>query len=61
MNINNEIVEELHLPPRTSNKDMMLSNLKSAISADSALKAKAGKDREFIKYFEDADFKAAVQ
>lgn len=46
---------------RTSNKEMMTSNLKSAISKDAACKAKAAKDAEFVKYFDDADFKAIVQ
>lgn len=46
---------------RTSNKEMMLTSLKAAVAADSGLKAKAAKDREFVKYFEDADFKAAIQ
>jgi Flp pilus assembly protein TadD len=38
-----------------------LASLKTAISKDASLKAKAAKDREFIKWFENADFKAAVQ
>lgn len=46
---------------RTDDKDLMISSLKNATSKDSSLKAKAAKDREFIKYFEDADFKAVVQ
>lgn len=37
------------------------SNLKTAISKDASLKAKAAKDREFIKFFENSEFKAAVQ
>ncbi len=32
----------------------VVSNLKSAIGKDSAWKAKAAKDREFLKYAEDA-------
>lgn len=39
----------------------LVSNLKSAIGKDSSLKAKAQKDREFIKFFENAEFKAAIQ
>jgi len=35
---------------RTNNKDLMLNNLKTAISKDASLKEKAKKDREFIKY-----------
>jgi len=38
-----------------------LSSLKTAISKDPSLKAKAAKDREFIKWFDNADFKATVQ
>jgi tetratricopeptide (TPR) repeat protein len=37
---------------RTSNKDLMLNNLKSAIAKDASLKEKAKKDREFIKYMD---------
>lgn len=39
----------------------VVSNLKTAISKDASLKAKAAKDREFIKFFENSEFKAAVQ
>jgi tetratricopeptide (TPR) repeat protein len=46
---------------RTNNKEMMATNLKAAIAADPSLKAKAGIDREFVKFFEDAEFKAMVQ
>lgn len=45
---------------RQGNKEMVVNNLKSAVSKDSSLKEKAAIDREFIKYFEDADFKATV-
>jgi tetratricopeptide (TPR) repeat protein len=45
---------------RQANADMVVNNLKSAISKDSSLKAKASKDREFIKYFATDAFKAAV-
>lgn len=45
---------------RTNSSDMVLSNLKTAIEKDAALKAKASKDREFIKFFTNADFKAIV-
>ena len=37
---------------------MMTENLKSAFDKDPSLKDKAKKDREFIKYFENADFLA---
>ena len=45
---------------RQNNLDMLTNNLKSAIAKDSSLKAKAAKDREFIKFFENASFKAVV-
>lgn len=35
---------------RTNNKDLMMNNLKTAISKDGALKSKAMKDVEFIKF-----------
>ncbi len=38
---------------RTSNKDLMLNNLKSAIAKDAAWKVKAKKDREFIRFMDD--------
>ena len=38
---------------------MLAENLKAAFEKDPSLKAKAKKDREFIKYFENADFLAA--
>ena len=43
---------------RTGNIEMMTENLKSAFDKDPSLKDKAKKDREFIKYFENADFLA---
>ena len=46
---------------RQGNFDMVKNNLKSAIAKDAALKAKAAKDREFIKFFENAEFQAIVQ
>jgi len=45
---------------RTNNSDLVLSNLKTAIEKDAAFKTKASKDREFIKYFSNADFKALL-
>lgn len=42
---------------RQDNLDMVVNNLKSAIAKDSSYKAKAAKDREFIKFFENASFK----
>lgn len=41
---------------RTGNKDLMVNNLKSAIAKDSALKAKAANDAEFISFREDVAF-----
>lgn len=46
---------------RQDKLDDMMSNLKSAIAQDGAYKAKAMKDREFIKYFENAAFTAVVK
>ena len=46
---------------RQNNVDLVVNNLKSAVSKDPGLKAKAAKDREFIKLFENASFKNAVQ
>lgn len=45
---------------RTNNSDMLFNNLKIAIEKDGEFKTKAAKDREFIKYFENADFRAIV-
>ena len=45
---------------RTNNSDLVFSNLKTAIEKDADFKAKASKDREFVKYFLNADFKAMV-
>lgn len=38
-----------------------VSNLTNAFSKDASLKAKAAKDREFVKYFENASFTALVK
>ncbi len=46
---------------RTGDKTGMIGNLKSAISKDASLKKMAQTDCEFIKYRDDADFKAAIQ
>ena len=37
------------------------SNLKSSITKDSKMKTWAQDDREFIKWFNDANFKSAIQ
>jgi outer membrane protein OmpA-like peptidoglycan-associated protein/Flp pilus assembly protein TadD len=46
---------------RQDKLDGIVSNLKSAIAKDGAYKAKAAKDREFIKYMENASFTAIVK
>ncbi len=46
---------------RQSNLDGIVSNLKSSIAKDGAMKAKAAKDREFLKYFENASFTGIVK
>jgi Flp pilus assembly protein TadD len=46
---------------RQDNLSGVVSNLKTAIAKDGAYKAKAMKDREFIKYAEDATFSALVK
>jgi hypothetical protein len=46
---------------RTGDKNGMVSNLKTAINKDASLKAQASSDCEFIKFKDDADFKAAIQ
>ena len=49
------------LGARMENKSMMLENLTEAVKADENLKSEIAKDREFIEYFDDPDFKALVQ
>lgn len=46
---------------RANDAAALVSNLKSAIGKDASLKAKAAKDREFIKFMDNSEFKAAVQ
>ncbi len=46
---------------RKGNKEAVTSNLRTAISKDPSLKAKAASDVEFLKYREDSDFKSIVQ
>lgn len=46
---------------RTGKADVAVSNLKNAIAKDETLKAKAAKDREFIKLFGDANFSSVVK
>lgn len=46
---------------RTGDVNMMTTNLTKAISIDPALKAQAAEDREFIKYFTNAEFMKIVK
>jgi hypothetical protein len=46
---------------RANNIEQVKSNLTTAISKDPSLKAKAAKDREFIKFWADASFTAIVK
>ncbi|MBE0649781.1 MAG: hypothetical protein IH595_02960 [Bacteroidales bacterium] len=48
------------LNARQNNKSGMLNYLTKAIKMDSSLAAKAAKDREFIKFFDEPDFNALV-
>lgn len=46
---------------RANDTQAMLTNLGKAISADPALKNVAKNDREFLKFFDNAQFKALIQ
>lgn len=46
---------------RMGKADVAVSNLKNAITKDASYKAKAAKDREFIKLFEDPNFSSLVK
>lgn len=46
---------------RQDKLDEIVSNLKNAFAKDAALKSKASKDREFIKYLDNASFTAIVK
>lgn len=46
---------------RTQNTSLLFDNLRTAISKNSAFKAKAASDAEFVKYHGDATFKSIVQ
>tara|TARA_B100000508_G_scaffold136157_1_gene128782 strand:+ start:22506 stop:24215 length:1710 start_codon:yes stop_codon:yes gene_type:complete len=46
---------------RQDKLDDIVSNLKSAFAKDASLKAKAAKDREFIKYMDNASFSSIVK
>lgn len=46
---------------RTSNTDLLYSNLRTAVAKDSSLATKAKTDMEFAKFFEDDTFKTIIQ
>jgi outer membrane protein OmpA-like peptidoglycan-associated protein len=46
---------------RQANSSMVYENLKKAIAADAGLKAEAAQDREFIKFFNNAEFTSIVK
>lgn len=46
---------------RKGDANGVVNNLKSSIQKDASMKAMASEDREFIKWFNDASFKSAVQ
>ena len=45
---------------RTNNSEMLFENLKSCFDKDASFKDRAKKDREFVTYFENADFLALL-
>jgi tetratricopeptide (TPR) repeat protein len=46
---------------RTSNDSMVFENLKKAISGDATYRETAKEDREFLKYYSNADFQNAIK
>lgn len=46
---------------RKGNENALVNNLQSAFAKDGSLKAKAAKDREFIKYFDNSAFSSIVK
>ena len=46
---------------RANNETAVVSNLKAAFGKDASLKSKAANDREFVKFFENANFSAIVK
>ncbi len=46
---------------RTSNQSGVFENLKKAVKENSAMKAIAAEDREFIKYFDNSEFQSIVK
>jgi hypothetical protein len=45
---------------RMNDNNVLITNLKKAIQMDSSLRKQAENDREFIKFFENDDFKGLV-
>ena len=46
---------------RTGNDNMVFNNLKKAIQADAKYREEAKIDREFLKYFANAEFQNAIK
>jgi len=46
---------------RKNSADLLITNLKTAIEKDGSFKQMATDDAEFIKFRDNADFKAAIQ
>lgn len=46
---------------RANNESAVVNNLKTAFAKDASLKSKAANDREFVKYFDNANFSAIVK
>jgi hypothetical protein len=46
---------------RTDNVNLLVENLKKAISEDASYKATAKEDREFLKYYSNPDFQNAIK
>lgn len=46
---------------RTSNQSGVFENLKKAVKENSAMKAVAAEDREFLKYFDNSEFQSIVK
>jgi tetratricopeptide (TPR) repeat protein len=46
---------------RTSNDNMVFENLKKAIAGDGTYRETAKEDREFLKYYSNADFQNAIK
>ncbi|MEI6574591.1 MAG: hypothetical protein WCO63_00260 [Bacteroidota bacterium] len=49
------------LGARTQNQNMVIDNLRKACKEKAALKAVAAQDREFLKFFSNADFQSIVK